>query len=608
MVILQFNKLIRNKWIWGAFAVVVCLAFCFDDFFRGSRDEEENTETKAWGSLGGEPVDGKLYAQCREDIEFWLRYDRREAETDVNLQAWKLYAAQKAAEKNAIHVSDAGIADYAEQVLRNLGAQGPLTADEYTRLIVQRLGMPVSRFEAFCRRGLVAQIVGLEGYPPVGRRHDDESEMQYNYQYKYRRAFGFDTSRSVADATVWASPMEAMQYVYDETDTFTVRVAAFEQDKAERDAVKMSDDLLREWYAENDKSLALPDLYRIRYIAVDATKDADIAQRPVSEKEIQDYYDQNSYKYVKTDTYGTNVTDLASVTNVPNAVVSKNSNGETVVKVTKPIEEVQDEIKKLLGQRKNVVYLRETLTGAAYAPLEGKAVTERLADIAAKYGNPKIATSGWFAKDDKFVEGFMVRASGIIPGAENLVPALKRLSLTSGDPLDRFALVSSEKAVYVLELVETKPAHVPTVEECRGKVDARVLESARAKAFKAKVDAVVAKGTEAILATKGVSTNMTFTVAAPNGVAQDVVRAAVALGKGQVSDMIPDGEGKATVVVCMDRKPGLVQPSQPAQTGRGLEQGVLRYRQMSGTGWGDAYLARVGFVPGEQNAVTKTDR
>ena len=83
MVILQFNKLIRNKWIWGAFAVVVCLAFCFDDFFRGSRDGEENTETKAWGTLGGEPVDGKLYAQCREDIEFWLRYDRREAEIFV---------------------------------------------------------------------------------------------------------------------------------------------------------------------------------------------------------------------------------------------------------------------------------------------------------------------------------------------------------------------------------------------------------------------------------------------------------------------------------------------------------------------------------------------
>ena len=607
MVILQFNKLIRNKWIWGAFAVVVCLAFCFDDFFRGSNGEKENRADSQWGSLGGEPVDGKLYSQCREDIDFWLRNDRRESDVDVNLLAWKLYAAQKVAEKNAIAVSDAGLAEYAEKVLRSLGAQGELTPDEYTRLVVQRLGMPVARFESFCRRGLVAQLVGLEGYPPVGRRHDDEPEMQYNY-YRYRRAFGLDPSRSVADATVWAAPMEALQYVYDETDTFTVRVASFEQTKAETDAIKMGDDLLKSWYAENANSLALPDLYRIRYIAVDATKADDIAKMPVSEKEIQDYYDQNSYKYVKTDTYGTNVTDLASVTNVPNAVVSRNSDGETVVKVTKPIEEVQGEIRQILGQRKNVTHLRETLTGAAYAPLEGKAVTERLAGIAAKNGNPKVSTSELFAKEDKFVEGFMVRATSIIPGADNLVSALRRLSLSSGDPLDRFAVVTSEKAVYVLELVEMVPAHVPTVDECRGKVDARVLESARAKAFKAKVDAVVAKGTEAILATPGVSTNMTFSLANANGVAQDVVRAAASLGKGQVSDMIPGADGKATVVVCIDRKPGLVQPMLQGQTSQGLEQSVLRLRKMSGKGWGDSYLARVGFVPGEQNAVSKSGK
>ena len=235
-------------------------------------------------------------------------------------------------------------------------------------------------------------------------------------------------------------------------------------------------------------------------------------------------------------------------------------------------------------------------------------VRDSLADIAAKNGNPKVEKSGWFAKDDKFVDGFMVRAASIIPGAEGLVSALRRLSLTSNDPLDRFALVSTENAVYVLELVEMKAAHVPSLEECKGKVDARVLESARTKAFKAKVDAVVAKGTEAILATPGISTNMTFTVAAPNGVAQDVVRAAVSLGKGQVSDMIAGAEGKATVVVCLDRKPGLVQPSLPTQTGHGLEQGVLRSRILSGTGWGDAYLARVGFVPGEQNAIKKTGK
>ena len=30
MVILQFNKLIRNKWLWGVFAIIVGGAFAFD--------------------------------------------------------------------------------------------------------------------------------------------------------------------------------------------------------------------------------------------------------------------------------------------------------------------------------------------------------------------------------------------------------------------------------------------------------------------------------------------------------------------------------------------------------------------------------------------------
>ena len=34
MVILQFNKLIRNKWVWGVFAVVVGGAFAFDFLVR----------------------------------------------------------------------------------------------------------------------------------------------------------------------------------------------------------------------------------------------------------------------------------------------------------------------------------------------------------------------------------------------------------------------------------------------------------------------------------------------------------------------------------------------------------------------------------------------
>ena len=30
MVIHQFNKLIRNKWVWGAFAIAISAFFAFD--------------------------------------------------------------------------------------------------------------------------------------------------------------------------------------------------------------------------------------------------------------------------------------------------------------------------------------------------------------------------------------------------------------------------------------------------------------------------------------------------------------------------------------------------------------------------------------------------
>jgi hypothetical protein len=56
MVILQFNKLIRNKWIWGVFAIIVGGAFAFDflvdDLLRD--DKGDRGDASSVGTLGGE--------------------------------------------------------------------------------------------------------------------------------------------------------------------------------------------------------------------------------------------------------------------------------------------------------------------------------------------------------------------------------------------------------------------------------------------------------------------------------------------------------------------------------------------------------------------------
>ncbi|MGN0854510.1 MAG: hypothetical protein ACI4R9_03200 [Kiritimatiellia bacterium] len=592
MVILQFNKLIRNKWVWGAFAVVVSAAFCSDGCFRDTKAE---VDARDYGTLGGVPVDAELFDLCRADIEFWFNRSHRElpSAADLNKQAWKLYAAQKVAAENGIVVSDASVARYAGDFLRLHGAPADLDAASFEKTVRNGLRMTVARYEDFCRRALIAQAVGLEGYPPVGARKPKETDREYYAYMMYLYGSPYDPNslsvraldqmRGVADAEVWVSPMEVEQTAYDETDAFTVRVANFEQTKEEAAAVKVDDAKLRAWYDKNSETIKLPDLRQIKFVKFDVANAEAIAKAEVPEKDIQDYYDQHITKYT---TVGTNGTD----------------------KVTKPIEDVQDEIKKVLGQKKIVGDFKKMMINQVFAPLaDGETADARLAALA-KPGNRKVETSGWFSMDNEYVEGFMVRRSSIAPGVTDLTAGLSQLKLKSKDPLDRFAVVSSDTSVFVLEVVAEKKSHVPSFDEAKDKIGDRVLKAEQEAAFKAKVDAVIAKGRDAVLATSDVSTNLTFT-ARDYSVSTPAVRAAAqALKKGDVSEFIPTGAGKASVVVCIDRTPGnpiaVLGATDHARMNREFE--IRSMRQTAANGWGEAYLDRVGYVPSRQNMVLRS--
>lgn len=592
MVILQFNKLIRNKWIWGAFAVVVSLAFCSDGCFRDNKAEEQ---ARDYGKLGDAAVDADLFDLCRSDIEFWFNRSHRDlpSAAELNKQAWKLYAAQKVAEKNGVVISDASVARYAGDFLRLHGAPADLDAASFEKTVRDGLRMTIARYEDFCRRALIAQAVGLEGYPPVGARKAKESDREYYayMMYLYGNPYdpnsvsvrSLDQMRGVADAAVWVSPMEVEQATYDETDSFTVRVANFEQTKEEADAVKVDDAKLKAWYDKNSETIKLPDLRQIKFVKFDVANEEAIAKAEVPEKDIQDYYDKNITKYT---TVGTNGTD----------------------KVTKPIEEVQDEIKKILGQEKVVRDFKKVMINQVFAPMaEGETADQRLETLA-KPGNRKIETSGWFSMGNEYVDGFMVSKSSIAPGVTDMTSGLAQLKLNSKDPLDRFAVVSSDKAVLVLQIVAEKKSYVPSFDEAKGKIGDRVLKAEQEAAFKAKVDAVIAKGKDAILATSDVTTNLTFT-ARDYSVSTPAVRsAAQSLKKGDISEFIPTGAGKASVVVCIDRAPGnpiaVLGVTDRACASKEFE--VRSMRQTAANGWGEAYLNRIGFTPSKQNTVLKS--
>ena len=130
MVILQFNKLIRNKWVWGAFAVVVSAAFCFDDLFT-SRDPGERHTGDA-GTLAGESVSAKEFTKIAEDIRgIGSQRDWKRNQGEVNRDAWETYAALVVAGKNGIEASDAEV----QAMIRNKNKRNQEKIEELQPII-----------------------------------------------------------------------------------------------------------------------------------------------------------------------------------------------------------------------------------------------------------------------------------------------------------------------------------------------------------------------------------------------------------------------------------------------------------------------------------------
>ena len=386
-------------------------------------------------------------------------------------------------------------------------------------------------------------------------------------------------ARSVLGSAVWCSPMELDQGVADETDVFTVKVARFSQSKKDADAVKLDDNGVKKWYDENVESLALPERLKIRYVAFDATDAALQARMIVTEDEMRDRYDTTIDKYTSTDTNG--------------------------VETVKKFEEVKDEIEKDLRKIAAVQYYETNLNFRVYAS-RAREGGSRLDEIAAEDGL-KVQTSAWFSVEGPYQEGFMSRPYQILPGARTLNEAVAELDPANEDL--RYAIVSSERTVWLIERAETSAAHTPTFEEAKDAIRPRALKAARADAFKASVEAIAAKGVASILATKDVSTNIVFCVADlrpgefPDQAA--ITSASAGLYKGDVSEFTLTGPGRAILVVCEDRKEGDAAKAMIKKSSVQNEISMLAAGQLP-EAWRKYNLDKLGFEPSDVASVEKT--
>lgn len=544
MVIHQFNKLIRNRWLWGAFAIAISAFFAFDFLIADLGSESRAESSGDAGTLAGKSVDAKLFSALAEEVRgFGRARDHQMKQGDVNRQAWENYAALLVAGKAGVEATDAEV----QAIIRrdpSFQQNGGFSFALYQRALRDN-GLTPERFEAFLKRRVTLMRLG----------------------------------QAVLGSAAWTSPMELDQAVADMTDTFTVKVATFTQSKKDAEAVKVDEKALKAWYEKNQKSLELPERTKVRFVKFDATNKDLLARMAVTEDEMRDRYDVTIDKYTSTDTNG--------------------------VETVKKFEDVKAGIEKELRQIAAVQCLETNLNFRAYAQKAAKGAS-RLDEIAKEEGL-KVQTSDWFALDGGYQEGFMKRTYQICPGAKGFSEAVAELDASSED-LRYAVVSSAnsvwliEKAETSPEHVptfdEAKKAIGPrALRDAKADAFKAQVEAIAKKGAKA-VEAV--KG----VSTNLTFTVSDLRQGTDSGIenAMAVARAAMKLKKGDVSDFTLTSPGHAILVVCEDRTAGDAAKAMVLRSQIRDELAMLQQRQIPES-WRKWNLERLGFETGEISSV-----
>lgn len=576
MVILQFNKLIRNKWVWGVFALLVSGAFCFDFMFY-DRDKSGSVSTDS--KLGDLSVkySAKRVMTAENVVELLGRMAGRDTGA-TSEEKDEMYGAIAAFEDAGIDVSDARLGEaIREGILPNFDNDPKRYAAEVGRAY----GLPMNAFEETYRENMKV-FEGISAY---------------------------------MNASAWISPMEADQLGHDMTDKFTVRVASFSQTKEEADAVKVDDEGLRKWFEDNPGRLAVPSRMKLRYVLFDLSDTNLAAKVSVSDEDVSERYELDKGElYTDTDT---------------NGVVTVRELAEVKDEITKSIREERF-LQKYFddngdGSLSSRVY--DENEAALSDESEGAAARPSIIDEIAKEDGLKVSETGWVSAEvsGEIVPGFTTPAADVFLGAEDAELLVSGLD-GSSENHNRYALMCARKSckVWLVESVETSAAHAATFDEAKELIKAPALRDARQKAFDDKVAALVKKGAEAVLATSNVTGSVTFSRSDPEAPkipnAMGVMRAASGLNKGEVSDLVSTGVCRGFVVVCENRTDGELALLQ-ADAGQ-VALGVLGAREFAiprlaaqdpqfkfikkRAEWLRSNLVRLGYKYEEEPAVEET--
>ena len=511
MFINKFNKLIRNKWIWGIFAVIVCFLFVASDMFRGDSGSRGGSE---FASFEGKPVDYRQYQNAllavRINDMLANRGVPRIDPDDVPPRAWRFLAAAHTAEKMGLRVSEAELLQHLRALFSD--ESGNFQPELYAR-VAMGLQCTEQQFEEADRLQLLVDKVSM--------------------------AF------SLAN---WASESLAEAQSHGLTDSYTLRTATVSNTFADAE-VEIDDEKLQAYYSRNKATYQIPAQVAVRYVAFKVADYVDKVETP-DEDDLRYRYDSDPSRYTgEVDGVKTNLTFDAAREQL-----------EAEYKSEKAIDLASDAADDFAGFFFNEA--RDPEFGA-------KVTADGFFEATAAAQGLAVATTGLFAAGAS-VPGIEAAARAAFSTAAFDLEKADTEHLDRSSTYDCYSdPVVGKDYVYVLAYQEKSEAHEPEFDSIREKLVSAVTAEGRDTLFNEKVgklyenySAEMDKGRpfEEVAAELGleVSTNMVMTTLQAQslpGNPYQWISILPRVGVGESSQFVQYPTG-ATLIHVLDRQPG----------------------------------------------------
>lgn len=258
MFIIKFNNMIRNKWLWGAFAVIVAGAFILTD----SMVSADSSSNNGIGTLNGKAVDQQEFNTVLRIAELNKNMGRRfVADASQTKEAWLMLAALRTADELKITISndDVAAAIMNDPSFKNNEGQFD---KQFAQLIIQN----------YLRLSLV------------------------QYEEYVRTMMKLDQLRSYVLSQTMVVPASEVKLGVDAmTDIFTFTPAVY-SNAVVASELTVSDDELKAYFEAHQEAYRKPARVSVRQVAFEASKFVDKSK--VTEEQIQNYYDDNYSKYL----------------------------------------------------------------------------------------------------------------------------------------------------------------------------------------------------------------------------------------------------------------------------------------------------------------------